>query len=432
MQGLGPGGDGFDMWVGVERLGRQLPHALERRIVQAHPAVRAEHGDGFGEVIERLALHFDQRFEAPAHVEAFGNVVVEISDAAFRIGCGDDPQGAAVRQMPHMFFRLDRAIGFVKLLLPLLEVLLLGQLARAAQGIEDRGVGRRLLQHPRIEVEQHAEGGVVEGELAIGVEDGDAGGQLVEHAAVRLRHASEFGAHGLGFGAIDGHAGGAGRCRRVDDIEDAPFPGDDCRKTFGDRLSTRAQTRDLGAGGALQQFEFAFDRVDSIVGFDGAGIGAVGENQPARRIARPDRRRQCLKHRFQGCEVARNPVMPRRDRDQFALDAAHIAQSQDGAAAQRAAFRFQRPAGLCRQGHGEAATVGAQARDRVFHALRRGGFQPGAEGEHARRPRTDDRDIAQNIRLVRCRRPGHQHLRLRQEQLPQPVDLGLHRHRFVA
>ena len=73
-------------------LGVEPPHAGERRIVQPQPAVAAEHGDRLGEVVERLALHADQRVEAALEIEPFGDVVEQIDHAAFRIGRGDDAQ----------------------------------------------------------------------------------------------------------------------------------------------------------------------------------------------------------------------------------------------------------------------------------------------------------------------------------------------------
>ena len=36
------------------------------------PAVAAEHGDAFGEIVERLALHADQRVEAAFEIEPLG------------------------------------------------------------------------------------------------------------------------------------------------------------------------------------------------------------------------------------------------------------------------------------------------------------------------------------------------------------------------
>src|SRR5665213_214327 len=83
-------------------------------------------------MIERLALHLDQRVVAAVHGQALGDVVIEISDAAFRIGRGDDAQRAAVGQVPEVLLRLEQTIGLMQLRLPLTEVLLLRQLAVGA------------------------------------------------------------------------------------------------------------------------------------------------------------------------------------------------------------------------------------------------------------------------------------------------------------
>ena len=58
-----------------ERLGRKPPHAGEGGIVQPQAAVAAEHGDAFGEIVERFALNADQLFEAPLEIEPLGDVV---------------------------------------------------------------------------------------------------------------------------------------------------------------------------------------------------------------------------------------------------------------------------------------------------------------------------------------------------------------------
>ena len=89
-QRLAPGFHGLDMRLFAQRLGRQLPHLGEGRIEQLRAAVAAEHRDRFGEIVERFALHPDQAVESPRQVEAFGDVVEQIGDAAFRIGRGDD------------------------------------------------------------------------------------------------------------------------------------------------------------------------------------------------------------------------------------------------------------------------------------------------------------------------------------------------------
>jgi len=84
--------------------------------------------------------------------------------------------------------------------------------------------------------------------------------------------------------------------------------------------------------------------------------------------------------------------------------------------------------------HHKAAALAVQRFDGVLHALRRRRFEPVAEGEHAlrHRARNDDAGVAEDIRRVVGLRPGHQHLRLRQEQRPQPVDLGIECHGFIA
>ena len=115
---------------------------------------------------------------------------------------------------------------------------------------------------------------------------------------------------------------------------------------------------------------------------------------------------------------------------QLALDAADVAQAEHRAPGDRAAFRLERTAGVGGERHDEAAAVAAQRVDRVLHALRRRWLQPGAEGEHAlrQRARDDDAGVAEDFRLVAARRPGHQHLRLRQQQRLEPVDFGVQRH----
>ena len=93
-----PGFHGLDMRLLAQRLRRQLPHLRERRIEQLRAAVAAEHRDRLGEIIERFTLHPDQAVKPPRQVEAFGDVVEQIGDAAFRIRRGDDADRAAVGQ----------------------------------------------------------------------------------------------------------------------------------------------------------------------------------------------------------------------------------------------------------------------------------------------------------------------------------------------
>ena len=104
--------------------------------MEAQPPVAAEHGHRLGEVVQRLALHADQGIVAPLEIEPLGDIVEEVDHPPFRVGRGDDAHGAAVRQMPHVLLGFDRAVGIVKRVLPLPEVLLVWKLARRPQTIE--------------------------------------------------------------------------------------------------------------------------------------------------------------------------------------------------------------------------------------------------------------------------------------------------------
>ena len=100
--------------------------------MQSHAAVTAEHGHGFGDMVERLGLYLDERIVPAIHVQPFGDIVVKIRDPALRVRRGDHPQRASVRQMPHVLLRFDGSVRLVQLLFPLPEILLLRQLAFAA------------------------------------------------------------------------------------------------------------------------------------------------------------------------------------------------------------------------------------------------------------------------------------------------------------
>ncbi len=124
----------------AERFRRQLPHLDESRVEQFGPAIAAEYRDALGEAVERLALDTIEAVELPLEVQAFGDVVEQIGDAAFRIGRGDDAERASVRQEPGVLGGFDSAIGLVQLRLPGPEIRLLRQLARGAQPVEHAGI----------------------------------------------------------------------------------------------------------------------------------------------------------------------------------------------------------------------------------------------------------------------------------------------------
>ena len=260
-----------------QRLRRQLPHLGEGRIEQLRAAVAAEHRDRFGEVVERFALNPDQAVESPRQIEAFGDVVEQIGDAAFRIGRGDDAERAAIGQVPGVLFRLDRAIGLMQLGLPGAEIRLLRQFARGAQPVEHAGIVGIAVEEGAVEVPQPAIGIVVEGKPPLAVEHRDAGRQLVEGAAMRLRHPHQRRA------AARWLRWRRSRCRRC-----RRRPAGAARHRCAARRRPRSaaarrrpalslqRALHLAAVAAVEQFEVAVDGVRDAGGFGCPRIGGVG------------------------------------------------------------------------------------------------------------------------------------------------------------
>ena len=250
---------------------------------------------------------------------------------------------------------------------------------------------------------------------------------------MRLDAAREVGAHGLHFGSIDCHAGGTGNARRIHHVENAALTGNDGRHAGRMRTAAGTRAREGVTRRKVEQFEPALDRVGGILGADGAGVSRVDEDQAAGLIASPHRARQRVEQRLQGLDVAGQPVVTGGEVYQLGLDAADVAQAQHRAPRHRAPVCLERPAGAGGERHDEATALAAQGVDRVLHALRRRRLQPGAEGKHAfrRRARYDHAGVADDVRLVRAGRPGHQHLRLRQQQGLEAVDFGAQHHGFV-
>src|SRR5687767_7930878 len=135
--------------------------------------------------------------------------------------------------MPHLLFRLDRAIGLVQLGFPRAEVLLFRKLVGRAQPVEHRAVARGLVEKTRVELPKAPIGRIVERELLVGVERDDRGAELIENAAVRLGHAAELAAHRRRLSRVDGNAGAAAAARHVDHVEQAALSGGYRWKTAG-------------------------------------------------------------------------------------------------------------------------------------------------------------------------------------------------------
>ena len=157
----------------LQRFRRQLPHFLEGGIEQFDAAVAAEHRDRFRQIVQRLVLDPGQPVVAACEVEALGDIVEQIGDAAFEVRRGDDADGAAVGQEPGVVLRLHGAIGFVQLGFPDPEVGLFGQFARGPQPVEHAGIVGIGIEERLVEAPQPAVGFIVEGQPALAVEHGD-------------------------------------------------------------------------------------------------------------------------------------------------------------------------------------------------------------------------------------------------------------------
>ena len=111
---------------------------------------------------------------------------------------------------------------------------------------------------------------------------------------------------------------------------------------------------------------------------------------------------------------------------EFLAQSARVAKAYHRAAADGAAFGFHRMTGIGGQRHREAFAIRAQRIDRVLHRKRLIRRQPQAEGEHAlgvARSRYDRR-VADDFRLVGCRRPGDHDLRFGEKKRMRAIDVG--------
>ena len=99
--------DGGDVNGRQHGLRRQFPHLGECGVGQAQPAIRPEHGDALGEVVERFTLHAHCRLVAALEIDLLGQVLENPGDAPLRLRIADDANGLAVRQVPPVLHRLD-------------------------------------------------------------------------------------------------------------------------------------------------------------------------------------------------------------------------------------------------------------------------------------------------------------------------------------
>ena len=319
--------------------------------MQPQPAVAAEHGDAFGELVEGFALNVDQLLETTFKDQPFADIVKQISHAAVGIGRSHHPQGASIRQMPGVVFRFDGAIGLVQLRLPLPKVALLGQLAAHAQEFNHGGIGRALIQKPGVEIPQRSISLVVERQSMTGVEHGDPGRKLIEGAAVRIRKPRERAAHAFDFGRIDDNAGAASFGIDFEHLEGPQRAPDGSREPAGIGAPREPRLGDAFARRLIQNLEPAIDRFGRAFGLDCPGIGRIDERQLSGRASRPHWGGQRLDYCPQGSRFRRQILIALQQFDKFALDAGGVFQSQYRMSAKRAALRLERVSGERTQRH---------------------------------------------------------------------------------
>ena len=182
--------------------------------------------------------------------------------------------------------------------------MLLRQLARHAQLVEDRRIGRVSDRVGSVEIPERAIGGVVERELLIGAEHGDAGRRLIKRPPVRVDQPRERIAHRFGFGGVDAEPALPVSVRISSTSKLRRVASDDRRQPARiGAVPVRARLRDGFARGAIEQFEVPLDGVGCILGFDRPRIGGIDEGEPPDRVARPCRRRQRFDQRAQGGDL---------------------------------------------------------------------------------------------------------------------------------
>ena len=400
-QRLAPGFHGLDVGLFAQLLFRQFPDLGEGGIEQFHAAVAAEHRDRFGEIAERLVLHPRQPVEPPRQIEAFGDIVEQIGDAAFEVRRGDDADRAAVGQEPGVGLRLDRAIGLVQLGLPGPEVRLLRQFARGAQPVEHAGIVGLAVEEGLIEAPQPPVGFVVEGEPALGVEYRNPRRQLVEGAAMRLRHPLHRGAQRGRLAGVDRDAGAAAAKFQRLHVIDAPLAADHDRQPRAEAGIVVQRPAHVGALVGFQQFEVAMDDVGDAGALGRPHIGRVGVAQIALGALGPDRPGRG------GGEVAQQlgfflqRLVAQIGFGEFAAQPAEFANPNNGLAADGAAHRLDRAAVRGREVEQKAFAGLAQRVDGMVHLQRRFRRQPGSKGED---PLRRVRQRVLRDQTARCRR----------------------------
>ena len=166
---------------------RDVPERLERLVVQAQAAVRAEHRDGVVQLVQRGLLHLDQGVVLGLQAQLAGDVGIDQQHAAQRVRLAHHLQRAPVGQVPEVVGLGPQVLVAGELRgLPAGVVDGLGQAAALAQAVQHLAVGRPLGQPCRLQPPQLGEGGVVVRQPPRLAEDRHGLGDVVQGLVVGL------------------------------------------------------------------------------------------------------------------------------------------------------------------------------------------------------------------------------------------------------
>ena len=75
----------------------KTPQIDKSRIAESEASISPKHRDALAQGLQRLALRAIQRIETRLQLIGFGRIIIEIGDAALRIGMRDHIKNATIR-----------------------------------------------------------------------------------------------------------------------------------------------------------------------------------------------------------------------------------------------------------------------------------------------------------------------------------------------
>ncbi len=185
----------------------QPPDRAIGGIVQFEPAIAAEYGDALEQVVERFALHRDQRVVRTFQRQPIGDVLVDEDQAAQRMRRHRQAEGAAVGQVHQLAHGLDQRGEHAQLLaLEGAEIGIFRHPAAFAQPLQ-QFVERRFAGEPILfEPPQPGEGRIEETEPLVRTIDRDGSVDAFKHLAMRIDVPRQIAFGAFEIGAVDREA----------------------------------------------------------------------------------------------------------------------------------------------------------------------------------------------------------------------------------